>query len=223
MQMLDATMSISNLTVSNRTALDVYGSIKAYGHIEINDATLAIDADATLTLGEDEMGRATILRKNGGNVIGKLTREIFLAAAPNRNMSLVEQRITTGLEGVTVADFVGDIPTWGFDGADDPSGFSSIGYWSAAATWNYAAVADINDTLPVFEGIYLALDATESYTLTFSGTLPVATSTWTFPKTAFNVLVGNATNANVNLNAYRRSIWSKQHELPLLEHPHLAI
>jgi hypothetical protein len=200
-QMLDATMAISNLTVANRATLEVYGSIKAFGHIEVNDATLAVDADATLTLGEDDMGRATILRKNGGNVIGKLTREIFLAAAPNRDMSLVEQRITTGLEGVTVADFVGDIPTWGFDGADDPSGFSSIGYWSAAATWNYAAVGDINDTLPVFEGIYLALDATESYTLTFSGTLPANDVTMDIPQTAFNVLVGNATNANANLNA----------------------
>ena len=200
MQMLDATMSISNLTVANRTALDVYGSIKAFGNIEISDATLAIDADATLTLGEDEMGRATILRKNGGNVIGKLTREIFLAAAPNRDMPLVEQRITTGLEGVTVAEFVGDIPTWGFDGADDPSGFSSIGYWSATAMWNYAAVGDINDTLPVFEGIYLALDATESYTLTFSGTLPANDVIMDIPQTAFNVLVGNATNANANLN-----------------------
>ena len=105
MQMLDATMSISNLTVANRTALDVYGSIKAFGHVEVNDATLAIDADATLTLGEDDMGRATILRKNGGNVIGKLTREIFLAAAPNsNNVFSISQRISVGLEGVTVAD-----------------------------------------------------------------------------------------------------------------------
>ena len=199
-QMLDANMSISNLTATNRTALEVYGSVKAFGHVEVNDATLAIDANATLTLGEDELGRATILRKNGGNVIGKLTREIYLAAAPNRDMSLVEQRITTGLEGVTVGEFVGDIPTWGFDGADDPSGFSSIGYWSASATWNYAAVGDMNDTLPVFEGIYLALDATESYTLTFSGTLPASDVTMDIPQNAFNVLVGNATNANASLN-----------------------
>jgi hypothetical protein len=199
-QMLDANMTISNLTAANRTALEVYGSVKAFGHVEVNDATLAIDANATLTLGEDELGRATILRKNGGNVIGKLTREIYLAAAPNRDMSLVEQRITTGLEGVTVGEFVGDIPTWGFDGADDPSGFSSIGYWSASATWNYAAVGDINDTLPVFEGIYLALDATESYTLTFSGTLPASDVTMDIPQNAFNVLVGNATNANASLN-----------------------
>ncbi len=199
-QMLDANMSISNLTATNRTSLEVYGSVEAFGHVEVNDATLAIDANATLTLGEDELGRATILRKNGGNVIGKLTREIYLAAAPNRDMSLVEQRITTGLEGVTVGEFVGDIPTWGFDGADDPSGFSSIGYWSASATWNYAAVGDINDTLPVFEGIYLALDATESYTLTFSGTLPASDVTMDIPQNAFNVLVGNATNANASLN-----------------------
>ena len=183
----------------------MYGSIKAFGHVEVNDATLAIDADATLTLGEDEMGRATILRRNGGNVIGKLTREIFLAAAPNRDMPLVEQRITTGLEGVTVAEFVGDIPTWGFDGADDPSGFSSIGYWSAAATWNYAAVGDSNDTLPVLKD-HLALDATESYTLTFSGTLPANDVIMDIPQTAFNVLVGNATNANASLNSLT-SIW----------------
>ena len=199
-QMLDATMSISDLTVANRTALEVYGSVKAYGHVEINDATLVVDASATLTLGEDEMGRATISRNNGGNVIGKLTREIFLAAAPNREMSLVEQRITTGLVGVTVADFVGDIPTWGFDGADDPAGFSSIGYWSATAIYNYAAVVSINDTLPVFEGISLSLPATESYTLTFSGTLPVGDVNMQIPQDAFYAFIGNATNANANLN-----------------------
>ena len=62
-------------------------------------------------------------------------------------------------------------------------------------------MGDINDTLPVFEGIYLALDATESYTLTFSGTLPVNDVTMSIPQTAFNVLVGNATNANASLNA----------------------
>ena len=89
---------------------------------------MAIDADATLTLGEDEMGRATILRKNGGNVIGKLTREIFLAAPNRDNVFSMEQRITTGLEGVTVAEFVGDIPTWASTVLTSRVDFSSILY-----------------------------------------------------------------------------------------------
>ena len=201
-QMLDATMSISDLTVANRTSLEVYGSVKAYGHVEINDATLVVDASATLTLGEDETGRATISRNNGGNVIGKLTREIFLAAAPNSNSVFsISQRISVGLEGVTVAEFVGDIPTWGFDGADNAAGFASIGFWSATAQWNYAAVSSVTDTLPVFEGIYLSLNTGQDYTLSFSGTLPEGVIETAVPEEAFSVLVGNATNANVSLNA----------------------
>ncbi|MGB0150387.1 MAG: hypothetical protein ACPF87_05805 [Flavobacteriales bacterium] len=195
------TLSVANWNVLDSASALIHGSLTINGHAQVNSATVIIEPDGQLILSENEHGRATILRSNGGVVEGKVTREIFLAAAPNRDMSLVEQRITTGLEGVTAADFVGDIPTWGFDGADDPSGFSSIAYWTAAATWNYAAVGDINDTLPVFGGIYLALPATESYTLTFSGTLPANEVTLDIPQTAFNVLVGNATNANASLNA----------------------
>ena len=111
----------------------------------------------------------------------------------------MEQRITTGLEGVTVQDFVGDIPTWGFAGADDPSGFLPASDTGALPrTTTTSLWASINDTLPVFEGIYLALDATESYTLTFSGHHARDDVIMDIPQTAFNVLVGNATNANAN-------------------------
>ena len=87
-------------------------------------------------------------------------------------MAFVEQRIATGLVGVTVQDFVGDIPTWGFAGADNPEGFANIGYWSATADYNYAVIESSADTLPVWEGVYLSLAPADSYTLTFSGTMP---------------------------------------------------
>ena len=199
-QSIDADLSIANLTVLNRTELTVKGNVTVYGHVDVNDATLTISPAGEFKLGEDDNGRSTIMRTNGGLVNGELTREIHLAAMPNRDMALVEQRITTGLEGVTVEDFVGDIPTWGFVGADVPSGFSNIGYWSASASWNYATIASAADTLPVFEGIYLSLNAAESYTLTFSGTLPTEDINIEVPEDALNVLMGNATNANLNLN-----------------------
>ena len=198
-QMLDASMSISNLTVANRATLEVYGSIKAYGHIDVNDATLAIDADATLTLGEDEMGRATILRKNGGNVLGELTREIYLAAKPNRDMTLLQQRITIGLENVTVAEFADDIPTWGFDGATVSEGWPNIRFKTSESNWNFEYVSNINDTLPVFEGVVIVLNTDTSYNLTFTGTLPSNDYAIDLDGTQPNIFVGNGSNAVMSL------------------------
>ena len=219
MQMLDATMSISNLTVANRTALDVYGSIKAYGNIEINDATLAIDADATLTLGEDEMGRATILRKNGGNVIGKLTREIFLAANPNRNMSLVEQRITVGLEGVTVAEFVGDIPTWASTVLTIRSGFSSIGYWSATAHLELRCCFKYQRHLACFRRGLLGPGRHGIVHVDVFWDV-ARTTILDIPQTHSTFWLATPPTPTSSLNAIDAQ-FGEQHELSLLEHTHL--
>jgi hypothetical protein len=199
-QVLAANLAVAKLTVLNRTTLTVEGALEVTGHVNVDDSTLDIDPSGDLILSENEWGRATVQRTSGGEVTGLVTRQMQLPATPNRNMAFVEQRITTGLEGVTVNDFVGDIPTWGFAGSDDPAGFSNIGYWSGTDLYNYHAIGDASDALPVWEGIYLALAPAESYTLTFSGTLPSEDMDMEIPGDAFTALFGNPTNANVDLN-----------------------
>ena len=198
-QTLAADLTVANLSATLRSALTVQGHVKVTGHVNIDDASILVHEDGALTLSENEMGRATVARTSGGTLTGLVTREITLPATPNRNMAFVEQRIATGLEGVTVQDFVGDIPTWGFAGADNPAGFANIGYWSATADYNYEIIASTADTLPVWEGVYLALAPAASYTLTFTGTMPANDVVMDIPGDAFTALFGNPTNANVDL------------------------
>ena len=193
--------AVREVHVSNESTLTIYDSLEVNGHIQIDGSTVVVYPSAQLLLTENEFGRATVIRTDGGSVEGLVTRQIILPATPNRNMSFVEQRIAIGLEGVQVSELVGDIPTWGFAGADDPSGFSNIGFWSADADFNYAIVESVDDILPVWEGVYLALSPAESYTLTFSGSLPASDVVMDFPADAFTALFGNATNANVDLQS----------------------
>ena len=198
-QILAADLTVANLSATLRSALTIQGQVKVTGHVNIDDASILVHEDGTLTLSENDLGRATVARMSGGTLTGIVTREIKLPATPNRNMAFVEQRIATGLVGVTVQDFVGDIPTWGFTGADNPEGFANIGYWSATADYNYAVIESSADTLPVWEGVYLSLAPADSYTLTFSGTMPDSDVVMDIPGDAFTALFGNATNANIDL------------------------
>jgi PKD repeat protein len=198
-QTLDADLKVSKLLVQNRSNLRVLGSVEVTGQVNVEGAEVEIDEAAQFIVSENEFGRATIQRTNGGNVTGLVTRKMTLPAIPNRDMTYVEQRITTGLEGVTVAELVGDFPTYGFTGADTPDGFSNIGSWSASADFNYLAVENVTDLLPVWEGIYLTLAPAESYTLTFSGTLPETDVRMDIPGDAFSAVFGNASNGNVDL------------------------
>ena len=85
---------------------------------------------------------------------------------------IVQHRIALGLEGVAVSELVGDFPTVGFVGADVEPGNANIAYWSADAFYNYQKVGSADDILPVWEGLYLSLQPGETYTLTYSGTMP---------------------------------------------------
>ena len=198
-QILEINATIAKLTVVNRSNLGILGTLEITDHLKVDDSTLETHASGTLILSENHNGRATVERTSGGVVNGLVTRHITLPATPNRNMAFVEQRIATGLEGVTVNDFLGDIPTWGFAGSDNPDGYSNIGFWNANAVYNYQAIENATDNLPVWEGIYLALAPAESYTLTFSGTLPTEDLPMDIPGEAFTALFGNSTNANVDL------------------------
>lgn len=200
-QTMDAYLAISSLTAIHRTSLSIRGQVEVTGNVSMDDATIEVAESGQLTLSQNEFGRATVMRSNGGALLGQVTREITLPATPNRNMAFVEQRIAIGLEGVQVADLVGDIPTWGFEGADDPDGFANIGFWSATANYNYAIIESTEDTLPVWEGVYLALAPAESYTLEFTGTMPASDVVMNIPGDSFTALFGNASNANLDLDA----------------------
>ena len=199
-QSLDANMTLSSLTAMHRTALSIAGEVEVTGNVMVDDATVTVTEAGQLILSENHFGRATVMRPNDGELLGLVTRQITLPATPNRNMSFVEQRIAIGLEGVKVSELVGDIPTWGFNGADDPAGFANIGYWSANADFNYAIIESAEDVLPVWEGVYLALAPAESYTLQFTGTMPSSDLIMDIPGDAFTALFGNATHANVDLS-----------------------
>ena len=198
-QLVDGNTTLAQLKAINRTSLTIEGQIDVTGDLEVRASTVHVDPAGALVLSENDEGRATVSRSEAGAVLGLVTRKMTLPATPNRAMSFVEQRITTGLEGVTVNEFLGDIPTWGFPGSDDPSGFSNIGFWSGTAEFNYEAVQSPSDTLPVWEGIYLALAPAESYTVTFSGTLPSEDVRMNVPGDAFTAFFGNASNENMDL------------------------
>ena len=85
----------------------------------------------------------------------------------------------------------------GFAGADNPEGLQ---HWllERHRDYNYAVIGSA-DTLPVWEGVYLSLAPADSYTLTFSGTMPDSDVVMDIPGDAFTALFGNATNANVDL------------------------
>ena len=198
-QNLGTDMALSSLTAALKTSLNVEGVVEVTGNVSIDDATVTVMEDGQLILSENESGRATVMRTNNGALLGLVTRQITLPATPNRDMSFAEQRIAIGLEGVKVSEFVGDIPTWGFTGADNPVGFANIGYWSANANFNYAIIESVDDVLPVWEGVYLALATADSYTLQFTGTMPSSDLVMTIPDNATTALFGNATNANFDL------------------------
>ena len=185
MQTIEGNWSVRELIVTNGANLSLMGTLEVNANVLVDQSTLSVEPEGGLLLTENEFGRATVIRD---------TRQIILPATPNREMAVVQQRFSTGLEGVTVSELVGDIPTWGFEGADNPNGFASIGY-CAEAFYNYQEIQFTTDTLPVWEGIYLAIPPAESYTITFSGTLPPED----ISIGAFAALFGNATNANADL------------------------
>ena len=202
MQTIEGNWSVRELIVTNSANLSLMGTLEVSANVRIDQSTLSVEPEGVLLLTENASGRATVIRRNAGHVNGLITRQIILPATPNRNVPFIQQIFTTGLAGVTAAEFVVDIPTWGFQGADSPNGFANIGYWSAGAPANYQTIQFATDTLPVWEGIYLVMPPTgESYTITFSGTLPPDDISMSIAGDSFVALFGNATNANADLQA----------------------
>ena len=201
-QVLDGNMTLGSLSVQN-TTLNIEGSVTVKGNLDVDNSTVNIvDALGELTLTENEQGRATVMRSPDAQVLGLVTRQIILPAIANRATPFVQHRITLGLEGVAVSELVGDFPTIGFAGADVEAGNANIAYWSADAWYNYQQVGSADDILPVWEGLYLSLQPDETYTLTFSGTMPAREVSMEVAAGSFTGLFGNTTHGNYDLEQF---------------------
>lgn len=203
---IDHTMAahatVARLIAQPGASLSIEGDVVVTERATADNATITVDPDGSLTLGNGPLGRASALRPGTGEILGLVTREIILPATANHGtLNTVEQRIALGLEGVTVDQFIGDIPTWGFDGADSAEGWSNLGFWDVNSAWSYKQITSVHDSLPVVQGIYLALAPAESYTLTFKGTLPGKEVALDIPLDLYPAVFGNPLNAPYNLNA----------------------
>jgi len=201
-QILDVQLVCDELIAKHRTTLTIKNTAQVTGNLGADDSTIDVHASGQLRLTENENGRATVMRTNGGAVLGLVTRHIVLPAVANRTTPIVQHRVSLGLEGVSVSELVGDFPTVGFVGADVEAGNANIAYWNADAFYNYQKVGSADDILPVWEGLYLSLAPGETYTLTYSGTMPSAEVSMEVPAGAFSGLFGNTTHGNYDLEQF---------------------
>ena len=215
---IDHTMAahatVARLIAQPGASLSVEGDVVVTERATADNATITVDPDGSLTLGNGPLGRASALRPGTGEILGLVTREIILPATANRNSSQIQHRIATGLTGVQVEEFIGDFPTWGFEGSDDPTGvFPSLAVWDSDAQFNTYQIASASDTLPIWQGIFIALPSGETYTLTFKGTLPDKNIAITIPDDAYFGLFGNAVNAPISLNTIEDQLGEKAMDL----------
>ena len=157
---IDHTMAahatVARLIAQPGASLSIEGDVVVTERATADNATITVDPDGSLTLGNGPLGRASALRPGTGEILGLVTREIILPATPNHGtLNTVEQRIALGLEGVTVDQFIGDIPTWGFDGADSSEGWSNLGFWDVNSAWSYKQITSVHDSLPVLSLIHI--------------------------------------------------------------------
>lgn len=206
---MEGQATLGQVWITDGSALTLKGSLSVTDHVELDDSVLSMDG-GELRLTEGAYGRATVARVRGGAVIGEVTRVIRMAAMPNSAFYLnyniaVQQLFSTGLEGVTVADLMDDMPTMGFPGADVESGISNIYHWSESLGFTF--ITDSSYVLPSWEGIYIGLPLDEEYELDFTGTLPPVDYTYELTATTSGMnCLGNATGMGLDLQALLHSI-----------------
>lgn len=200
---------LGQVWVTDGSALTLKGSLSVTDHVELDASVLSIDG-GELRLTEGAYGRATVARTRGGSVIGEVTRVLRMTAMPNSSFYVnyniaIQQLFATGLEGVTVAELMDDMPTMGFPGADVESGMSNIYHWSESLGFTF--ITDSAQVLPSWEGIYIGLPLTEEYELDFSGTLPPVDYTYELTTTASGMnCLGNATGMGLDVQAMMQDI-----------------
>ena len=215
---IDHTMAahatVARLIAQPGASLSVEGDVVVTERATADNATITVDTDGSLTLGNGPLGRASALRPGTGEILGLVTREIILPATANRGSTNIQHRIALGLEGVQVEQFIGDFPTVGFQGSDNPAATASnIAVWDADVLYNSYQVTSASDYLPVWQGVYLTVFPADSYTLTFEGTMPNKVVSLDVPGEAYFGLFGNALNAPCSLDSIASQIPSKDLDL----------
>jgi hypothetical protein len=184
-----------DLLITNGNTVNISGSLLVRHHLDFSAGVL----DATngeLRLGNSDFGPASVIVGSGANYIGEVIREFEISYDDD-----AIHRIGFGLEGVKVSELIGDIPTSGFAGSDNPSAtISNILSWNEE-TFQMNQIQSVDDILEPGVGYAISIPA-GIYHIDFKGTiqdfnlsLPVFKSN----SIAFN-LISNPTQAYIDLD-----------------------
>ena len=183
-----------DLEIASENTVNIEGSLLVRHHFEFT--TGVVDAtNGELRLGNNDFGPASVILGSDADFIGEVIREFEISCEEN-----ALHRVGFGLEGVTVSELIGDFPTSGFVGSDNPNAtMSNIRSWNEA-TFQMDQIQSVDDILEPGIGYEIALPA-GTYYVDFKGSiqdfemsLPVFKSN----VIAFN-LISNPTQAYLDL------------------------
>ena len=183
-----------DLWITSGNTINIEGSLRVRHHLEFTTGVL----DATngeLRLGNNDFGPASVIVGSGANYIGEVIREFEMKCEED-----ALHRVGFGLQGVTVSELIGDFPTSGFLGSDNPNAtMSNIRSWNEA-TFQMDQIQSVDDILEPGVGYEIAIPAGTYYVdykgsiQDFEMSLPVFKSNFI----AFN-LISNPTQAYLDL------------------------
>ena len=129
---IEGLVAVDRMELPLRSSVLVNGDVTITGNLGVTDGIVTVNNTGTLRLTENEHGLATITTE-AGDVQGQITRVIDFNCNVNTPiMSLVYHQFVLGLDGVTVADLIDDVPSFGFPDSDDPAYFfSSLAQWNS--------------------------------------------------------------------------------------------
>ena len=193
-QTVTGSIECYDLWIARGNTVNFNGSVRVRHHLELSNGVLDVTL-GELRLGASDFGPASIIVGVDAEYIGNAIREVEISCDEESI-----KRIGFGMSGVTVAELIGDIPTSGFAGSDNPSAsISNILSWNEA-TFQMNHIQSIDDVLEPGIGYAIALPA-GNYLIDFKGTIqPMTTELPVFRSNpiAFN-LVSNPTQAYLDL------------------------
>ena len=162
MSSIEGLVAVDRMELPFRSSVLVNGDVTITGNLGVTDGIVTVNNTGTLRLTENEHGLATITTETG-DVQGQITRVVDFNCNINSSiMSLVYHQFVLGLDGVTVADLIDDLPSFGFPDSDNPEYyFSSLAQWKSDAGQDETPNG-MNDVLKSNEGIHLFCQRTLS-------------------------------------------------------------
>ena len=183
-----------DLWVTNENTVNIEGVMRVRHHLELSTGILDV-TNGELRLGFTEFGPASVLVGSGANYIGEAIREFEISCEED-----VIHRFGFGMQGVTVSELIGDFPTSGFIGSDNPNAtISNILSWNEA-TFQMNQIQSVDDILEPGVGYAIAVPA-GTYYVDYKGTIQdftVSLPVFQSNPIAFN-MVSNPTQAYIDL------------------------